>query len=174
MSQLLESVEAVLREAHYDTWRVKPGEGPLVFENPAVIGFVHVFPSAAALIDSWADVEQTTLRQFATRFRSAGEKAWNVYSIFLSEVAGSESELEKIEENFVLTRKIARSGVATTSEVTASLLPILPLQSVPTLEDGDLEQRLRVQLEGIHAAAFEFLSGEATPADLANLLMGSP
>ena len=61
--------------------RGKERDSLLCFENAVLIGFVHVFESAAALLNQWEAVQVAVLKQYNVTLRDAGEKAWNVYSI---------------------------------------------------------------------------------------------
>src|SRR5688572_30903989 len=108
--------EIVLRGAGYETW---PWTGVLpsvtCFENAALIGFVHVFSSADELLTHWEAAQQAVVSRHSAALRAAGAKAWNVYSVFLAEnpAPTQQRAVERIEENFALTRKIARTGVRT-------------------------------------------------------------
>ena len=50
-----------------------------------LIGFAHVFESTAAL--PWEGDQAAVLKQYNVALRNAGDKAWNVYSIFLTDDA---------------------------------------------------------------------------------------
>ena len=102
--------EIVLRDAGYDTWTSETSLAPVVcFENAALIGFLHVFTSANALLADWESRQRSALARYAAALRSVGAKAWNVYSLFLTEDSDGSvyRQIERIEENFSLTRKIA-------------------------------------------------------------------
>ena len=61
----------------------------------------------------WRGELKQVLGQHATELRAAGTKAWNVYSLFLTaETAPDQARaIERIEEDFEFTRKIARESV---------------------------------------------------------------
>ena len=65
--------EIVLRKAGYETW---PWSGGLVqvicFENEALMGFLHVFPTAEALLNDWEKAQQVALGRHTAALRSAG------------------------------------------------------------------------------------------------------
>jgi len=78
--------EIVLREAGYDTWAWTGASTEVTcFENTAIIGFVHVFRSPDELLERWEAAQQVVLSRHSAALRSAGAKAWNVYSVLLAE-----------------------------------------------------------------------------------------
>ena len=154
MNDIATWAELVLRDAGFDTWT---SESPpaTVFENPAVMGFLHVFDSSKNLLAGWEERQQLVLRRYAPKLRSAGEKSWNVYSIFVTadHVPELASTIDAIEEDFSLTRKIARSGVKTKADAETALLPLTGIRAQPLLEETDLRARLRLRLEETPASA---------------------
>ena len=61
-------VEIVLRDAGYTTQRARQGTRFVIcFENAVLIGFVHVFESAAALLNQWEAVQVAVLKQYKRR-----------------------------------------------------------------------------------------------------------
>ena len=174
MSDLLSRAQLVLRDVGYETWEVNTqGQTVVAFENQALLGFVYSFDTAPSLLRDWKSTEQATLKQFAARFKTAGDKAWNVYSVFLTEAPALGIPLAEIEEDLSLTRKIARAGLKTNADIAKALLSILPIQSMPTLSGSDFLMRLSPHLDGIHEGVFEALLGDATPADVAGMLVSS-
>src|SRR4051812_42464538 len=115
---LTTQVEIVLRDSRFETWRSPDSKDPVLihFENQAVLGFVLVFATARALIERWQASQASCLQRFASSIRPSGNKAWNVYSVFLTQERTDVQTsflIERIEEDFTLTRKIARSNLAT-------------------------------------------------------------
>ena len=103
---ILHQVEIVLRDAGYTTQRARQGTRFVIcFENAMLIGFAHVFESSAKLLTQWEAVQRAVLKQYNVALRNAGEKAWNVYSIFLTDDTESSRQraVERLEENFALT-----------------------------------------------------------------------
>src|SRR6266849_800986 len=103
--------EIILREAGFETWPWTGGVVPVTcFENAVVAGFVHVFSSVGDLLARWEQAQHATLNRHSVALRSAGAKAWNIYSIFLAEDGTPEiaRQIERIEEDFSMARKIAR------------------------------------------------------------------
>jgi hypothetical protein len=136
--------EIVLRRAGYDTWSWT-GASPAVtcFENAAVIGFLHVFESADDLLARRESAQQTVLSRHATALRAAGAKAWNVYSILLTadQSPSQQRAVERIEEDFTLTRKIARVAVRTPARLNAGIAAIRADGTWQRINDRWMSQR---------------------------------
>lgn len=166
--------EKIMRNAGFETWSWTQGPVPVVcFENEAVLGFVHVFPSSTELIENWEQSQDATLARFRPALKNAGEKAWNVYSIFLAATTSknfSTKHLDLVEEDFRLTRKIARGGINSIEGLTNALLPLLPIRNRPEVDEADFDQRLRVSLEEISEAGTKAFFKGARPADIAQIL----
>lgn len=166
--------EVFLREAGYDTWPWS-GASPAVtcFESSSLVGFLHVFETAESLLQNWEAAQQRVLSRHAAALRTAGAKAWNVYSIFLTtEKASPEQQraVERLEEDFALTRKIARSEVQTSDDLAHVLLPLSPIQSQPLLANAGVADRLRTRAKDIPESAIAAFLGSATPEDIAAIL----
>jgi len=165
--------EILLRDAQYETWTWTGSAGPVTcFENAALMGFVHVFDTADALLSGWKESQHVALARHSASLRGAGAKAWNVYSVFLSpdRDARRGREIERIEEDFSLTRKIARASIATPDDVEMTLLPLLSIRSKPQLGASNFETRLRTRLKDIPQDAVTAFLKDATPAEIARIL----
>jgi len=165
--------EILLRDANYETWSWTGSTGPVTcFENVALMGFVYVFDTADALLSTWSENQQVALARHAASLRGAGVKAWNVYSVFLTpdQDARRGREIERIEEDFSLTRKIARASIITTDDVEKALLPLLSVRSKPLLGASNFETRLRARLKDVPPEAVTAFLNEATPAEVARIL----
>ncbi|WP_084204383.1 hypothetical protein [Leisingera daeponensis] len=165
--------EIVLRNEQYETWSWSGPNGPVTcFESAAAMGFVHVFETSAALIAGWPGTQHTTLARYAASLRGAGDKAWNVYSVFLTaERAPSNARVvERIEEDFTLTRKIARTAVTTTEDVERALTPLLRIRAQPLLGATNFEDRLRTRLKDVPANAVTAFLNETPAVNVARIL----
>lgn len=165
--------EIVLRNAHYETWSWSGPSGPVTcFESAALMGFVHVFVNADALMSGWQASQKTTLARHAASLRGAGIKAWNVYSVFLTaEHAPSLTRaIERIEEDFTLTRKIARAAVTTAEDVERSLLPLMGIRAQPLLGATNFEDRLRSRLKDVPTDAVAAFLNETPALEVARIL----
>lgn len=170
---ILTQTEILLRDAQYETWAWTGSAGPVTcFENAALMGFVHVFNSADALLGTWKENQQIALARHAASLRGAGAKAWNVYSVFLTpdQDARLGREIERIEEDFSLTRKIARASITTPDDAEKALLPLLPIRSKPSLGASNFETRLRTRLKDIPPDAVTAFLSETAPAEIARIL----
>lgn len=169
--------EVVLRGSGYETWPWT-GVSPAVtcFENAALIGFVHVFSSAEELLARWEAAQQVVLSRHSAALRAAGAKAWNVYSVFLAEgpARTMQRSVERIEENFALTRKIARAGVHTSDDVGRALLPLTAVKAQSVLSDTDFQDRLRSRLKNVSADMFSAFLGSTSAEEVAAMLVEKP
>ena len=170
---ILTQAEIALRNAHFETWSWTGPHGPVIcFESTAVMGFAHVFESAEALMAGWQTSQKAALARHAVSLRSAGTKAWNVYSVFLtSDRAPSLARaIERIEEDFSLTRKIARVSITTAEDVERSLLPLMAIRSQPLLGASNFEDRLQSRLKDVPADAVTAFLNETPATDVARIL----
>lgn len=171
---LVKDTEILLRDAAYVTRQWAGSDVPMIsFENETIIGFVHFFDSSDRLLREWESIEDKALKKFRFSIKSAGQKAWNVYSVFLSsdqQKDESQISLTNIEENFRETRKIARDGVDSFEGIRAALLPLLPIQNSPLLDEVNFVERLSANLGEIHRdGADAFLRG-GTAHEIAEIL----
>jgi hypothetical protein len=175
MSDVLSLLQAVLQEGGYRTWLTPIDKRAAVcFEDDAVMGFAMLFADGGALLETWRNAEAAFLRQHGERIRLAGDKAWNVYSVFLAtgtaDVATSR-DIRQIEEDLARTRKIAASGVTHKEALVAALLPLLPLQQQPVLDREDVAERFRRRVLAIAPSASDVVLDESvSPKDVARRL----
>lgn len=168
--------EIILRRAGYETWPWT-GISPAVtcFENAMTIGFIHIFESAEALLGGWRAGQQAVLSRHAAALRLAGVKAWNVYSIFLTDEQAPPHQraIQRIEEDFALTRKIARAAIRTSEDVERVLLPLTAVRAQPLLIKADFENRLRSRLKEVSPEAVTAFLGETSATEVARILGAS-
>jgi hypothetical protein len=166
--------EAILRDAEYTTWRWTGGRHPVVcFEDGVLMGFLHVFPDVQELVGNWQVAETTVLSAHALQLRRAGEKAWNVYSIFVTASAAdveTARQVAKIEENLQRTRKMTHVGILSREQIEAALAAILPLARVQQSFEDDLEERIRKKLADVPRAALNAFFSSAEPSDVCRML----
>ena len=165
--------EIVLRDAQFDTWTwtgVKPSV--TCFENSSVMGFVHIFETAEELLEGWAASQQTALARHAPAIRSAGAKAWNVYSVFLTSDPTQllDRAIQRIEEDFSLTRKIARAAIQTPDDVERALLPLISIKAKPLLGASNFETRLRSRLKDMPTDAVTAFLSDTPAIEVARIL----
>ena len=172
--EITRKIEILLRGAGYETWPWTGGQVAVTcFENATLIGFVHVFSSEEELLASWESAQSTVLSRHSAALRAAGAKAWNVYSVFLAEegVKSQQRAVERIEENFALTRKIARTGVRTQDDVERALLPLIAVNAQPMFSDTDFEDRLRSRLNEIPEEVLAAFLDSSNAEEVARMLV---
>ena len=178
MIELLAQIQATLNAARYSTWVAELDAIPVIcFEDEVILGFVSAFSKPNDLVTRWKATEMSFLRRFAPNIRSAGDKAWNVYSVFLCSEAATNTEAREIrwiEEDLERTRKLTANGVSTREDVTIALLPLLPLQHQPLLLTDDIKERLTRRIQTIAPRATEVALDEEIPAIEVARLLGVP
>ena len=166
-------IEIVLRDADYDTWTSAGTSSPITcFESAALMGFVHIFDSASSLLKEWEIRQNQVLERHAAALRAAGAKAWNVYSIFLTAEPAPEKtrEIDRIEENFEFTRKIARASVRTDEDVERALLPLISIRSSPSLGMSNFNDRLRSRLKDLPQDAVTAFLNNVSSSEIVRIL----
>ena len=148
----------------------------ICFENTALIGFVHVFPTANDLLKRWQEVQNSALSRHGPALRAAGAKAWNAYSVFLTEELAPTQQraVERIEEDFALTRKIARAGVRTQDDLERTLLPLTAVRAQPLFSETDFEDRLRARLKDVSPHVLTAFLGTTPAEEVARILAEKP
>ena len=177
MTDLLSTVQLVLKDGGYQCWLIPVDRrAGVAFEDDTLMGFGYIFDDPQALIERWQVQESAALNRFASRFREANEKTWNLYSVFLCATAADEEQarnLRQIEENLERTRKVAACGVGTIEEVVTALLPLMPLQYRPTLERENYADRLRRRIADFAPDAADAALDEDVPVAEVVALLGS-
>ncbi len=171
LMEIVTQTEIILREAGYTTF---PDDAVAVvrFECEALIGFLHIFSTAQELLRTWRQVQTRTLERYQPAIRLAGDKAWNIYCLFLCQDASTElsCQIERIEEDFTLTRKIARSGIKVPADLRWALLPLLPVSSQAAIAEPDYLARLQSRLKEIRPEVIKAFLGATGPAEVARIL----
>ena len=159
MIDLFTHSERVLAAVGYDLLRLSGTETPsLAFEGQTVLGFIHVYDTPIDLLKLWQRDHKDAIRRFSFAFRRAGDKAWNIYAVFLAAAdadARALHALHVIEEDLSGTRKIARAGLHTSVDVRSALLPLLPVQNAPPLEAIDNASEIRERAQDVPTAALD-------------------
>ncbi len=175
---LKSQLQITLQEAHYSTWLTAVDDLEVIgFEDEAVMGFACIFTDITTMLSHWRDIETRLLVKHAASLQKAGEKTWNVYSVFLSQAAPDTTqarEIRWIEEDQERTRKLASGGVTDQQALVTSLLPLLPLQNQPRLdrEDFDVTQRLSRRVSVIAPAVANVALDSRTNVDEVVRLLG--
>ena len=168
MIDLISSSQVLLRDAGFDVRLITLQRITLVcFEDAGILGFCTIFETPSELLKRWKQSEQEVLNRFAQSFRSAGDKAWNVYCVFLCAAECSSAdkrEIGWIEEDLDRTRKIAACGVSSREALCRALLPVLPIQYQPILLHENVTERLTKRIRDIAPNAEQIVLDASVPA----------
>jgi len=175
MIDVLSTLQVALQEAGFITHLTSLERSPIVcFEDDTLLGFGCVFDNPVALLKHWKTTEMTLLRRYAPSLRGAGEKAWNVYCIFLCSGNADliqSREVRWVEEDLERTRKIAACGVGSREDLMRALLPVLPLQYTPELRPENVTERLEGRIRIIVPSASHIVLDQSfPPAEVVKLL----
>ena len=157
---LIELAVLTLTETGFDTRSTASVPDVLYFEGGAILGFIAVYQTPAALLHDWSAKQEAFLTRHAPLLRTHREKAWNVYSIYLASESADPREdrtLRRIEGDFHATRKLTSAGVQTRPDVRRALAPILPISTLGVSATMDPEQLLRQKLNTEEKRMLDFL-----------------
>ncbi len=163
----------ILEAAGYQVRDALDNLSMIYFEDSSLIGFVTIERSYEELISDWKVKQNRFLETNAQKLRSASLKAWNAYSVLLTQDSCSVDEtntLRLIEEDFRGTRKIAVAGLITTSDLRRALYPLLPLQNLILLQPEDTTALLRSRLD-LSESQKEIFLGLDSAEELVKYLM---
>lgn len=150
MTNLLEHGGSLLDSAGYYVHDIELSDiEALAFESPTVIGFLLLYPTLSELTVRWNADLTDLIRSHQFVLRRAGQKAWNTYAVLITSEPVRHPDnlvLQNIEEDLSGTRKIARGGISGVMELQSALLPLLPIQSAPSLEPIDIQAEIRMRL----------------------------
>jgi hypothetical protein len=178
MIDVLSTLQVVLREAGFSTRLTSIDRSSIVcFEDDTLLGFGFIFEDPVSLLELWKIREMVLLKRYAPSVRAAGEKAWNVYCLFLCGAAADpiqNRQVRWVEEDLERTRKVAACGLASREDLLRALLPVLPLQYQPVLRAEDVTERLQTRIRTIAPTApHVVLDQSVSPAEVVRLL-GEP
>jgi hypothetical protein len=178
MIDILSTMQVVLQEANFTTYLASLNRSPVVhFEDDTLMGFGCVFDEPDDLLRRWKTSETSLLTRYAPTLQLAGDKAWNVYSVFLCRPAADplqNRQVRWIEEDLERTRKIAACSISTREDLMRALLPILPLQYQPVLRVEDVTERLKRRILNIAPKAANVALDESIPVAEIVRLLGGP
>jgi hypothetical protein len=175
MTTSLSKVQAILTEAQYSIGKLGPNDLVTTFEDDVVLGFVLIYPNAAALIERWHQDHTDALKSAQFALRRSDAKAWNVYFLALADEPASYAEkiaLSAIEENLVGTRKIARGGIRTEEELREALLPLLQIQNAPVVQAVDMAAEIRLRATELPSELIETFLSNAPVETVLQMLEG--
>lgn len=170
---LISTAKEILIDSGYSVRQSLESPTSFYFEDENLMGFVKAFISLDDLLSKWEIEQKTFLEKNAGKIRAGLAKAWNLYAIFLTQEeppATQKSQLMEIEEDFRATRKIAKLGILTRTDLINALLPLLPLQKLIALADEDILIKLRDRLD-LPEKTKEALLYDGSPAEVTRLLL---
>ena len=146
---ILFEVQIILEKAGYNIRQADKSEENILFEDDCLLGFVSIHNSLNDIITNWEEIQDHFLENNASKLRNEPYKAWNAYSVFLTQEKAS-PEIRKIifdiEEDLRGTRKIIGDSINTGDELTRCLLPLLPVQKIVKLDFERSPNRLQGRL----------------------------
>jgi len=170
----MSTLGTIARRLSDEGYEVITTVGELCFEDASVLGVVVEFESVADLLHGWEEKENAFLHKHAKALRRDRRKAWNVYSILLTPEKASAEQVKALvalEENFQLTRKIARAGIATDRDIENALSVLLPIrQRVRLRSENALEELIAARLAALPSDAVQSLLNGAVGEDVADAL----
>jgi hypothetical protein len=172
MDLRLES-ESILENSGYRVRESLEDLPMIYFEDSSLVGFISIEPSCQGLLKTWKTKQDAFLQNNAQRFRSASYKAWNAYSVFLTDdtcSAEEKNELRLIEEDFRGTRKIAVANLVTREDLRRALYPLLPIQNLMSLQGRNASDLLFERLPLTESQKTAFLTDESAEQFVKHLI----
>jgi hypothetical protein len=157
---VLQEVRRTLQLNGYRVVAARDAVDQIQFEDDSLMGFVWEAPTAAAIVTNWRQKQDDFLRRNSNKLRSSEFKSWNIYGVFLTgeSASGVESaELKEVEEDFRATRKIARGGIETNSQLLNALYPFVPIQHLVPFDAENPSERLKEKLDKLPRNAVQVL-----------------
>lgn len=175
MIDVLSTLQVVLREASFATHLRSIDNSSIVsFEDDTLLGFGCLFANPGTLLERWKNMELSLLTHYAAHLRTAGDKAWNVYCIFLCSAAADpvqNRQVRWVEEDLERTRKIAACGLSSREDLVRALLPVLPLRYQPALRAENVTERLQTRIHAIAPrASHVVLDKSISPVEVSRIL----
>jgi len=170
----MQQVDRHLRAAGYRSQIIGDSLSTIYFEDYSLFGFCTVYESVDSLLQNWNGDQNNFLQRHAPFLRMAPRKAWNCYTLYLTEASAADAEVQAlfdIEENFTSTRKIARAGLVTESDVQRTLYPLIPIQNLLKMQSSKADLDITQRFHDWPADALKALLEAGTAEDIVNLLL---
>jgi|LakMenE01Jun11ns_1017448.scaffolds.fasta_scaffold9948757_2 hypothetical protein len=146
---LKEEIRSVLENGGYQTAIGASTSEIIYFEDENVVGAVFIHSSVNALLENWENLQDRFLGANSRAIRSDPIKAWNIYTVHVTEdhgVPSQNTDAFSVEQNFRGTRKIVRTGVSSRSDVQDAVLPLLPLLHRTVITTDNFAERYKERL----------------------------
>ena len=171
---LQQHVERCLRTEGYRIQTSAERPSTIYFEDYSLFGFCTVYESAGSLLEGWNRNQDEFLKKNAPFLRHADRKAWNCYTVHLTQARPTDAESQAlfgIEEDFASTRKIARANLATEIDVQCALYPLIPIQNLLKMQTARSDLDIAQRFHDWPDAALKALLGDGTAEDITELLL---
>lgn len=176
---ILYEAKNLLDAAGYHTCHISEKEW-LIFEDEALFGFICLAQKVSDVLEVWEKAQDSFLMRNSVRLREFPLKAWNAYSVFLTEAecpTNLKADLLRIEEDFRGTRKIVQTEISSIDELYAALFPLLPIKNLVSLKEVDSTPRLESRLSFLRPNELEALkkvdlSKQDPSAAIVDILLG--
>lgn len=146
---ILFEVQIILEKAGYNIQQINKYDESLLFEDDCLLGLIAIHNNLDDILAKWEEKQDYFLNHYASKLRNEPYKAWNAYSIFLTQEKASPEIRKKIfdiEEDLRGTRKIIGDSIKTGDELVRCLLPLLPIQKIVKLDFELSSNRLQKKL----------------------------
>lgn len=177
MNNLLAESRSVLENAGFSTFASRPDAPFFHFEDASVLGIVRVFETVEILIAEAQTTQDSFLQTSAKMLALDPFKAWNAYTVLLAQpmpTPDQTRQLFELEEDFRATRKIARAGFRSRSDLASALASLLPLQQVLSIALTDERVRLVERLGPTQSPMQALVTDKATAEEIAASLGKQP
>ena len=171
---LEQQVDRCLRAAAYRIRTSARQPSTIYFEDYSLFGFCTVYDSVGLLLDDWNRNQDEFLQKNAPFLRLAAQKAWNCYTVYLTEAHPTDAEAQAlfdIEESFASTRKIARGNVVTETDVQRALYPLIPIRNLLKMQTSQSDLDITRRFHDWPDAGVKALLGDGTAEDIVELLL---
>jgi hypothetical protein len=164
---LLYTAESVLRNAGFRTARNPDGPDVVLFEDDTVVGLLSIYATAEELVATWRVQQDHFLRSNASRLRRDPQKAWNTYSVFLTQASldSVASDILGVEADVHATRKIVKGNILTTPDLREALAPLLPLATQAATDSTSLDETVNSRLDAPQREFFQLVSNREVADD---------
>lgn len=144
----------ILEKEGFRTKVLDTSDDLIYFEDEWQMGFIKTYTKLESILENWEHDQDEFLQNNAAQIIEGNDKAWNIYSVFLTSDSISpsiRSHLQDLEEDFRASRKIVGSDIKTQQDLVQVLLPLLKIQSHITLKEEDPMKRIMDRLNSLNS-----------------------
>ena len=144
---IIVEVKSILENEGYSLYQ--ESENKLVFEDENLCGFVSLHKTIKEIFENWQIIQDEFVKNKTQRLRQDFTKAFNIYSVFLTQersLSGSKTHIKDIQEDFRSSRKIIGYELNTSEDIRRALFPLLSIQKKSVLDVSNYLQRIKSNL----------------------------